>query len=273
MKTFDTESYTIAEIKSKLEQYSPSRDLVENLRQDSRKGVQKLADRLENSLDREKSRRERWQRRSKMRSELIDSGYRLICGLDEAGRGALAGPVAAAAVILPDDCYIPFLDDSKQLDHLRRRKLAAEIKVKSVCWQAKMVSAAEIDRHNILQATKMAMTRAVSSLNPAPEYLLIDGRIKLDNIKLPQRHIEQGDARINSIAAASILAKVTRDSFMACCAGYFPHYNFTHNMGYGTDRHRKALENFGPCSLHRRSYKTVENACKFGERQRLPFGK
>lgn len=271
MEKLKTGNYTIAELKTKLEEFSPSRELVEILRQDSRKGVQKLADRLENSLDREKTRRKRWQQRGKLRADLIDSGYQRVCGLDEAGRGALAGPVAAAAVILPDDCYIPYLDDSKQLDPARRRQLAAEIKVKSVCWQVEMVSPAEIDRSNISRATKMAMNKAIKSLAPQPEYLLIDGRIKLENVQLPQQHIEQGDARINSIAAASILAKVTRDSFMACCNSYFPSYNFAHNMGYGTERHRNALEKYGPSILHRRSYKTVKDACKIRKRQRLPF--
>ncbi len=271
MKKIDTERYTISELKEKLKGYNPSSELVEDLRQDSRKGVQKIADRLERRLEKEKNRRERWQKRGELRRNLRESGYRLICGLDEAGRGALAGPVAAGAVILPDDCYIPFLDDSKQIDPVRRRLLAAEIKTKSLHWQVEMVSAVEIDRTNILQTTKLAMLRAVRKLPVETDYLLIDGQIQLDSFSRAQQHIAQGDARINSIAAASILAKVTRDSLMVSCADYFPPYNFANNMGYGTARHRAAIEKFGPCVLHRRSYKTVKNAGKYSRRQRLPF--
>lgn len=270
----DPSQHTISELKEMLKDYEPSRKLCRLLYRDERKGVKQLARGIEHRLERREERRRRWQKRSRMADELRREGYDNICGLDEAGRGALAGPVAAAAVILPGECRIPGLDDSKQLDPEKRHNLAAEIRFKARAWQIELVGPDMIESRNILGATRLAMTDAVKKLSPSPDYLLIDGRIELKRLTQPQRPVEQGDASVNCIAAASILAKVTRDSFMISLDRYLPGYNFAGNMGYGTSRHRRALEKLGPSPLHRKSFGPVREAAEAGlreRRQRLPF--
>lgn len=177
----------------------------------------------------------------------------LVCGLDEAGRGPLAGPVAAGAVILPRDCEILFLNDSKKLSEKRREELFEEIKEKAVAYGVGVVGADRIDEINILQATYEAMRLAISSLGAEPEVLLNDA-VTIPGIKLPQVPIIKGDGKSVSIAAASIMAKVTRDHMMEEYDKLFPEYEFAKHKGYGTAVHIAALRELGPCPIHRRSF-------------------
>ncbi len=262
-------SFTIAELRERLKNEDPDPGLIESLRCDERKGVQKLADRLVRKKERREEKKKRWKKRDEITDKLRKEGYRFICGLDEAGRGALAGPVAAAAVILPCDCYIPNLDDSKQIKPVERERLAAAVKTMALAWEVEFAHSSTVDEVNVLGATKLAMKNAIKNISINPNYLLIDGNISLKRSSLPQRGIKKGDARVNCIAAASILAKVSRDSLMEAMDRYFPAYNFHRNMGYGTDHHRLALKKYGPSQLHRRSYRTVRRAEKNLEQKKF----
>ena len=176
-----------------------------------------------------------------------------ICGIDEAGRGPLAGPVAAAAVILPKDCVILYLNDSKKLSPARRDALFDEIMEKAVAYHVGIVSPERIDEINILQATYEAMRKAVAGLSVTPDLLLNDA-VTIPEIGIRQVPIVKGDAKSISIAAASILAKVTRDRMMEEYDAMWPEYGFAKHKGYGTAQHIAALKEFGPCPIHRRSF-------------------
>ena len=180
-------------------------------------------------------------------------GCSLICGVDEAGRGPLAGPVAAGAVILPKDCTILYLNDSKKLSEKRREELFLEIREKAVSYSVGIVGPERIDEINILQATYEAMRQAVSGLGVVPDLLLNDA-VTIPELAIPQVPIIKGDAKSVSIAAASILAKVTRDHLMEEYDRQFPQYGFAKHKGYGTAAHVAAIREFGPCPIHRRSF-------------------
>ena len=180
-------------------------------------------------------------------------GYQIIAGIDEAGRGPLAGPVVAAAVILPPDYAHPEINDSKQLTAKRREFLYEVIKEDALAVGLGVAEAPVIDRINILRATLMAMHDAVMDLSLSPEYLLIDGRNRID-VQVPQEAIVKGDAKSISIAAASIIAKVSRDRIMEIYHRQFPQYNFLKNKGYGTVEHREAIHRCGRCKIHRLSF-------------------
>jgi len=187
------------------------------------------------------------------------AGYRSVAGLDEAGRGALFGPVFAAAVVLDPARPIRGLDDSKALDPDRRAVLAGRIRERAIAWAVGAADAFEIDRINILQASKLAMCRALNQLKA--DYLLIDA-LKLD-VPFPQKALIHGDARCFSIAAASILAKVHRDQALRNWDRVFPEYCLASNKGYGTPDHYAALDRLGPTALHRFSFEPVRNACPY----------
>ena len=184
-------------------------------------------------------------------------GYAIVCGCDEAGAGPLMGPVCAGAVILPPGCNIPGLDDSKKLTEKKREALYALITERAAAWAVASVSAAEIDATDILSARIRAMALAIEALTLRPDYVLIDGNRdhgKTAAITLPQETVVGGDGRSVSIAAASILAKVTRDRYMEQQAELYPQYGFETHKGYGTKRHYAALTAYGPCPLHRQSF-------------------
>ena len=180
-------------------------------------------------------------------------GYAVIAGTDEAGRGPLAGPVVAAAVILPPDCRILGVNDSKQLSEKKREALFDEIQEKAVSFGIGIVSAQVIDEINILQATYEAMRKAIEALSVKPDLLLADA-VTIPRLSLPQQAIIKGDAKSVSIAAASILAKVTRDRMMKEYDLLYPSYGFAQNKGYGAAAHVEALKTYGPCPIHRRSF-------------------
>ena len=179
--------------------------------------------------------------------------FSLICGIDEAGRGPLAGPVTAGAVILPKDCQILYLNDSKKLSEKRREELFTEIKEKAVAWCVKTASPARIDEINILQATYEAMREAIAGLGVVPQLLLNDA-VNIPQVEILQVPIIKGDAKSVSIAAASILAKVTRDHMMAEYDAIYPGCGFGKHKGYGTAAHIQALKELGPCPIHRRTF-------------------
>lgn len=185
--------------------------------------------------------------------EIYDSGVSLLCGVDEAGRGPLAGPVCAAAVMLPRGLEIDGLNDSKKLTEKRREELYDVICREAVSYGIAFAEVEEIERVNILEATFAAMNRAIAKLSPVPELALIDGN-RTKGIALPARAVVKGDGKCADIAAASILAKVTRDRYMLEMAEKYPEYHFERHKGYGTKLHYDALREYGPSPIHRMSF-------------------
>lgn len=189
----------------------------------------------------------------KLENEIYDSGETLLCGVDEAGRGPLAGPVCAAAVSLPRGLEIEGLNDSKKLSEKKREELFDIICSSAVSFGIAFASVDEIEKLNILNAAMLAMNRAIERLEPAPTLALIDGN-RDSAIKMPSRCVVKGDAKCADIAAASILAKVTRDRYMLEMAERYPQYGFEKHKGYGTKAHYAALRELGPCPIHRMSF-------------------
>jgi ribonuclease HII len=187
---------------------------------------------------------------------LADRGFAFVAGVDEAGRGSLAGPVVAGAVILPPDCVLPGLDDSKKLDAGERAGLDREIRLRAVAWGIGVVEARQIDADDILRASLEAMRRAVGMLRPVPDALLVDA-VRVPGVSIPQIPIIHGDALSASIAAASIVAKVHRDGLLEALGRRHPVYGFEQHKGYGTPEHWEALRRFGPCPEHRLTYRGV----------------
>lgn len=186
-------------------------------------------------------------------NEIYDSGVNIICGVDESGRGPLAGPVCAAAVILPRNLEIVGLNDSKKLTEKKREALFEVIIENAVSYGIAFSTVEEIEEMNILNASMLAMNRAISQLDPVPELSLIDGN-RNSAIEYPSRCVIKGDAKCADIAAASILAKVTRDRYMLEMAEKYPQYHFEQHKGYGTKLHYEALREYGPCEIHRMSF-------------------
>ena len=188
----------------------------------------------------------------KYENELLAKGYKYICGVDEVGRGPLAGPVCVCACIMPLDNLIQGVNDSKKVSKAKREKLFVEIKEKAIAYKCVLYDNNKIDEVNILNATKQAMKEAILSLDVKPDIVLIDA-VKLD-IPYESMPIIHGDAISYSIGAASILAKVTRDTLMEEYAKQYPEYDFEHNMGYGTKKHIEALKQYGPTPIHRQTF-------------------
>ncbi|AUS98740.1 ribonuclease HII [Clostridium thermosuccinogenes] len=202
------------------------------------------------SLEEEKG---RFAHMCKFEKDAYQKGYRYIAGVDEAGRGPLAGPVVAAAVILPEDVFIEKLNDSKKLSPKQRDMLYDIIMEKAVAYGIGMVDEKCIDEINILNATKKAMSKAIEQLNPKPDLILTDA-VKLEEVNIEQIHIVKGDTLSVSIAAASIIAKVTRDRIITGMDGLYPQYGFAKHKGYGTKEHIDAIKKYGICPIHRVSF-------------------
>lgn len=227
--------------------------MIEELREDSRKSVNQLAVKIEKAIAK---REEELQRLIEMQSferEAKEKGYQFIAGLDEAGRGPLMGPVVASAVILPENCVIEGLNDSKKLSEQKRDALFDIIQEKAIAIGVGSASHEEIDDINILNATKLAMARAIEELQQTPDYLLIDA-VKLTDINIEQESLIKGDSRSLSIAAASVIAKVTRDRIVEELSEKYPGYGFEQHKGYGTSAHYDAIEKQGVSPVHRRSF-------------------
>lgn len=193
-------------------------------------------------------------------NELYDKGYKLICGIDEVGRGPLLGPVVTAAVILPIGYFNPEIKDSKKLSEKKREKLYDIIMKDAISIGIGIVDEKKIDEINIYEATKVAMKMAIDNLDVKPDYILIDA-MKLD-IDIPSNSIIKGDAKSESIASASIIAKVTRDRMLDEIDLEYPMYDLKNNKGYGTKKHLEALKHYGPCKYHRYSYSPVIDSLK-----------
>ena len=243
----------IAEIRKELEQAQKEERsrLLEQYASDTRAGVKSLLEKYRKQEEKLSAERKRMEAMRDFERQYAHCTY--ICGIDEAGRGPLAGPVAAAAVILPKDCEILYLNDSKKLSPKRREALYDEILEKAVAAGIGLVEASRIDEINILQATYEAMRLAVGKLGIVPDVLLNDA-VTIPELDLEQVPIIKGDARSVSIAAASILAKVTRDRLMTEYDNMYPQYGFAVHKGYGTAAHIEALKTYGPCPVHRNTF-------------------
>lgn len=201
----------------------------------------------------EEEERERLFKMTEIERSCREKGFKCIAGVDEAGRGPLAGPVFAAAVILPENCFIPGLNDSKKLSEKKREELFDIICEKAVSYCIADISHERIDEINILNATFEAMNKAVNGLDVTPDYVLIDGN-RIKGMDVAHETVVKGDAKSVSIAAASILAKVSRDRVMYDAAKQYPQYGFDKHKGYGTKAHCEAILKYGPCKIHRRTF-------------------
>lgn len=232
-------------------------ELLSAMAEDPRVGVKKLYQRLQ----REQVIRQydAWRVAALFgcEDELRERGCSLIAGVDEAGRGPLAGPVVAAAVIFDQPVQLPWLNDSKKLSPSKRDALAWQIKKQSLAWAVGVSTVSEILRLNIYQASLVAMRRAVNALEISPQHLLVDG-FSIPELDIPQTALVGGDGRSASIAAASIVAKTTRDRLMEVCHYLYPRYGFDRHKGYGTPGHLEALKQYGPCPLHRTGFAPVQ---------------
>lgn len=259
-KKIEFHTMTVGEVREWLHSNVPTSRQIKSIQADERSGVRKLMDsylREQNRLREEQERQERMWSYERRAWEL---GYRMICGIDEAGRGPLAGPVVAAAVILPPEFNLPGLNDSKQVKEEVRDKLYDEIREQAVAYGVGVVDVEYIDTHNILQGTFEAARRALAELQAhfavRPDYLLTDC-LKIPGVQQPYESIIKGDASSFSIASASILAKVTRDRLMVEYAACYPEYGFDRHKGYGSPDHLVALDKHGPCPIHRTSFAPV----------------
>lgn len=227
------------------------------LQQDERKGVQQALQVWQKNYEKRMKRQEQFERMQVYEQTAYQQGYQWIAGIDEVGRGPLAGPVVAAAVILPKKMEDIGLDDSKKLSAKKRQEIEQLIRKHAVAIGVGVVSSERIDEINIYQATKEAMVQAVCNLKINPDYLLLDA-MQID-VQLPQQSIIKGDASSISIAAASIIAKQVRDRMMEEYAIIYPDYGFEHNAGYGTKEHLEGLKKVGPCAIHRKTFAPVSD--------------
>ena len=197
---------------------------------------------------------ERLKKLKEIEKELHNKGIKYICGIDEAGRGPLAGPVCVASVIMPEDSMIEGVNDSKKVSEKKRELLYDKIIEEAISYSVAIISEKEIDEINILNATKKGLTKSIEGLNVKPELILVDALDKIDTLGIPYKSIIKGDALAYSISAASILAKVTRDRIMRQMDEIYPEYGFAGHKGYGTAKHIAAIKEFGLCDIHRRSF-------------------
>jgi len=253
----DLSQYTIKEIKDKCSKIKVDEDIIEKLAADSRKGVKKLAEKFKREKKKEEELKQKWIKMNKITTKLKNDGHEMICGLDEAGRGPLAGPVVASAVLLDPFQKIIGLDDSKKLSEKKRNKLFTEIKEKALAVGIGIVENDIIDKINIQQASFKAMKKALNKFNFEPDYLLVDGNKEIPEVNISQKAVIDGDEKVNSIAAASIIAKVTRDRIIEKYDNKYPVYGFKSNKGYGTKEHIDALKKYGATPIHRYSYSVV----------------
>ncbi|WP_040204975.1 ribonuclease HII [Neobacillus jeddahensis] len=252
---------SIAEIEAKLDTIlDDSNPFLEELGNDERKGVQRCLTKWKRQREQEKKLQVKFDEMNHFERKCRAEGFRFIAGIDEVGRGPLAGPVVAAAVILPGDFYLAGIDDSKKLSEKRRQEYDIIIRREAIAYSISMIHADVIDEINIYEATKKAMNAAVASLKPNPDFLLIDA-MKLET-PYPSESIFKGDAKSISIAAASIVAKVARDELMKELSITYPDYGFQQNMGYGTKEHIDAIKQFGITSYHRKSFAPVKDYMK-----------
>ncbi|MBU9720299.1 MULTISPECIES: ribonuclease HII [Bacillaceae] len=248
---------SIKEVKNRLGEITSKEDeFLKVLQEDDRKGVQKLLKVWEKNYERTENLKQQFMDMRYYEEMYWEQGYQFIGGVDEVGRGPLAGPVIASCVVISKDFFLPGLTDSKKLTKQKREEIFEIIQSEALAIGIGTASAEEIDQHNIYQATKLAMERAIRQIEVPLDYLLLDA-MKLPVI-VPQTSLIKGDSKSVSIAAASVIAKVTRDSYMEELAVTHPQYGFESNMGYGTKEHLEALKNFGITNEHRQSFAPVK---------------
>ena len=244
----------ISEIKEEYANYTISQlgEFVACYKEDTRSGVQKIIEMAKKKFENYEIEINRVKAMSKFERQFSENGY--ICGVDEVGRGPLAGPVVAAAVIFPKDWIIPYINDSKKVKETKREELFNYIMSEAISVGFGSVDNNRIDEINILQATFEAMREAVSALNIRPDIVLVDGNKKIPNLDIEQQAVVGGDSKCLSIAAASIVAKVVRDRFMKDMDLKYPMYGFATNKGYGSSKHYEGIREFGISPLHRKTY-------------------
>lgn len=252
------EKLTVKDIKEKLLNIQDLDDsFIKKIQCDERKGVQELLVNWNKRYQQNILIKEKFYEMTRYERVARNKGYHLICGIDEVGRGPLAGPVVASSVILPEDFYLPGLDDSKKLSKEKRETYYKYIQEQAVAIGIGKVEAAEIDAINIYEATKKAMLTSIRELTVQPDYVLVDA-MKLDT-PYPTESIIKGDSKSISIAAASVIAKVTRDRIMEKADEEYPGYHFSKNMGYGTKEHYLGLERIGISPYHRKSFAPIKD--------------
>jgi len=250
--------YTVSEVKEQLKVIdTEENDLFQSFLLDDRKGVQTAIRSWRKKQEQHLKLMKQFQEMNVLENDLMEKGYSLIGGIDEVGRGPLAGPVVSAVVVLDPSKKIIGLNDSKQLSEKKRHELFNQIKEEAWAYGIGSVSPSEIDQYNIYQATKLAMKRAIDNNTSDIEHLLVDA-MTVDT-SISQQSIIKGDSKSNSIAAASILAKVTRDELMKEYERQFPGYDFSNNVGYGTKKHLEGLNQLGPCPIHRKTFSPVKS--------------
>ena len=262
MDANNLESESVHKLKTSLLDLEPDvpEEILRSLEKDPRKSVRRLAARIRKRRLQELIEERRLKNLLGFEIDLYQRGYRLIAGVDEAGVAPLAGPVVAAAVILPQNYRLPGLNDSKKILNRRKREMMAQqIKQDAVCWAAGSAEAEEIDHLNVYRSGLLAMKRALESLSTKPEYVLVDART-IPHCPFPQKAIVHGDALCAAIAAASLIAKTTRDAHMIELDRVYPGYGFAEHKGYPTPRHLKILKERGPLSIHRKSFAPVREA-------------
>src|SRR5699024_7599255 len=252
---------TVAEIKNLFKQGGIAEEIIQELKNDERKGVQAILKRYERQKQKDEQLKEQFIKMTSYEKHLRNDGFKLVAGVDEAGRGPLAGPVVAAAVMLPGDFKLYGLTDSKQLNDYQREIFYKTIKREAIAYHVSVINNNKIDEINIFEATKLAMTDALNHLDPQPDYALIDA-VQLLGLSYPTTPVIKGDQKSISIAAASVLAKVTRDNLMKKIHKEFPRYDFQSNMGYGTKHHIEQIHEHGISPYHRKSFAPVKAAIK-----------
>lgn len=250
---------SITVIRQQIKNNEITDEMIQELKADERKGVQQLLKSYEKQKAKEKQLADQFVEMSHYEQVAYSKGCQYIAGVDEAGRGPLAGPVVAAAVILPVDFTLYGLNDSKQLNQATRDYFFTKIREQAVSYGVAIIDNRTIDEMNIFEATKLAMRQAINQLKPSPDHVLIDA-VELRGLPYSTESLIKGDAKSISIAAASILAKVTRDNLMREMHEEYPDYNFMSNMGYGTKHHLEKLREIGASPYHRRSYAPVRNS-------------
>ncbi|MCE5248856.1 ribonuclease HII [bacterium] len=254
---------SISRIRALLEETTPDDTVIDALSSDKRAGVRALARKIENERSRKNNLRAKHERLLAIERSLMAEGKKLIAGVDEAGRGPLAGPVVAGAVILPDGVCLLGLDDSKKMTAKHREEMFERITSQAVAWGIGMAENDEIDEIGILEATMKAMRIAVENLHVRPDIVIVDGN-RAPGLPCEERAVVDGDALSLSVAAASVIAKVSRDRIMADMDGMFPGYGFARHKGYGCSSHIEAIRRLGPCDIHRFSFGIVPESAPPG---------
>ena len=251
----DIASMTLSQLKKLIQEKNQIENFfIDELKNDSRKGTTKLAEKCIQKNKQFREEQERIESLKKIEKDLHNKGYDYIAGVDEAGKGALAGPVTAGAVIFPEDVNLLKVNDSKKLTTIKRENLYFKIINKTLAVGIGMVSVEEINDMGIATANRLAMKKSLDNLTLTPDFVLIDS-IEVNGLEYLNRSVPQGDSRCYCIAAASIVAKVTRDRLVVKLSEGYPEYGFKSNKGYGTFEHQKAVEKYGYCDIHRKSFK------------------